>query len=58
MYHYSRMKEIVCDLIECAEETGYDYDFLAENVEDLVESGDTYDEAMDQVLTVAYEYDF
>lgn len=58
MAHYTSLRDIATDLAVCAEETGYDYDFLAEVVEDEVKDGATYDEAVQDTLNAAYERDF
>ena len=55
---FTRMKDIATHLQEVSEDTGYDYDYLCERVEDQVRDGDTYNEAVDFVTRVSYEKDW
>ena len=52
------MKELATILMETAFDTGYEYGFLAEQVEEAVKDGSSYTEAVKDICAIAYEYDF
>lgn len=58
MTHYTRVKDLVTDLTVCAEDTGYDYDFLCRMVDENIADGWSVDEAMCWVIETAHEHDF
>lgn len=58
MAKYNRMKHVVTDLMEAALATGYDYEFLCERVDEAIEDGESLEEAVEDVLDIAYEFDF
>lgn len=53
-----RMKHLATMIQECAEDTGYCYDFLCGVIDEGVEDGETLQEATKEVMEIAYEYDF
>lgn len=55
---FRRVKHIVSAIQEVADNTGYDFDFLAKCYKDLIEDGETPEAAFAQVRDVAYEYDY
>lgn len=46
---YHRMKEIATDLMEVAENTGFEYEILADCFEDLIAKGKTPEAAMELI---------
>ena len=53
-----RMKHLATMIQECADETGYSYEFLNSAIDEVVEDGTPLLEATEEVLAIAYEYDF
>lgn len=55
----ARMKELACDILDCVDATGYDYDFLVDVTGDAMkaahESGEDVVRAFYEVLAAAYE---
>ena len=45
-------------IIQTAEATGYDADTLIAAINDCYLAGDTYPDALEQVITIAFEHDF
>ena len=56
--NYTSLKDIVCDLQRVSDETGYELSFLCELVEEGVQDGETYEEAVEHVAAVSYEHDW
>lgn len=54
----TRMKDLAGVLIETAEDTGYDYDFLSMLHHEAVEDGEDIRKALINIITIAYEQDF
>ena len=56
-----RMKDLACDILDCVDATGYDYDFLVDVTGDAMkaahESGEDAVRAFYEVLVSAYELD-
>ena len=52
------MKELATIIAETALDTGYEYDFLAEQVEALVKDGSSYVDAVNEVCAIAQEQDY
>ena len=55
---YKRIKHIATDLQIIADDTGYSYEFLADRVNELVNDGESFEAAVDQVRSVSYEKDW
>ena len=55
---YNRMKHIATDIQLIALDTGYDYNFLCERVDELVEDGETYEAAIRSVRDTSAEHDW
>lgn len=63
---YTRMKHIATALMECAEDTGYRYEFLEsileEELQELIDEDEltieTVTKTVDYVIAVAYENDW
>lgn len=55
---FHRMKELVCAITELSLDTGYEYEFLCEAVDELLEDGETIETAFKEVYIVAHEHDF
>ena len=58
MLKFKRMKDIAIAIMEVALDTGYEYDFLSQMVDEQVAEGETYEDAFRFVSQVAYEFDF
>lgn len=54
----TRMRDLRDYLVDVAERTGYAYEFLADEVAELVRDGCRYDEAVDEVVETALEFDY
>lgn len=55
---FHRMKELVCAITKLSLDTGYEYEFLCEAVDELLEDGETIETAFKEVYIVAHEHDF
>lgn len=55
---FRSMKDISCAILDLADTTGYDYDFLVDMVEELVADGESYEDAFMYVAGVSYEQDW
>lgn len=53
-----RMKDLAILIEEVAEATGYAYEFLAACVMELLEDGESAEEAFNEVRGIAYEHDY
>lgn len=53
----TRVKHIATDLMNCSLDTGYDYDYLCEQVESLMKDGEPMDKAAEEIIEIAYEGD-
>ena len=55
---FTSIKDVAIAIDELAEATGYDYNFLADAVQEGVDDGETYEEAFKYVCGVSYEKDW
>jgi hypothetical protein len=55
---FRRIKDAATELTDIFLDTGYDFDFLCEAVEELVDAGCTYEQALNQVRDISYEQDW
>lgn len=55
---FYRVKDIATALCEVAANTGYEYEYLAECFQELVDDGETAESAFQQVSDIAYEQDY
>ena len=55
---FESVKDVSCALLDLAEATGYDYNFLAEVLEEYVADGNSYEEAFEHVACISYEKDW
>lgn len=55
---FYRMKDIATAIAELSLDTGYDEEFLSDCVTELVNDGESYEEAFKHVKQVAEEYDY
>lgn len=55
---YQRMKDVDIDLQEIAMATGHDIEFLGAALEETVEDGESYEEAMAEIRDISIERDW
>lgn len=55
---FNSIKEIATAIMDVALDTGYSYDYLCECMKELLDDGESYEEAFDEVSKIAYELDY
>lgn len=55
---FESMKDISCAILDLADATGYDYDFLVDRIEEQVADGEEYEDAFMHVAGVSFEQDW
>ena len=55
---FESMKDMSCAILDLADETGYDYDYLVDRIEEGVADGETYEDAFLTVAEISYEQDW
>ena len=54
---FNSIKEIATAIMCVALDTGYSYDYLCECIKELLDDGESYEEAFNEMSDMAYELD-
>lgn len=56
--HYTSFRQIAEDLAQVADDTGYEYSYLADRFMEQLHDGNSAEESMEHVAGVSYEFDW